>query len=519
MNVKFTQEEEKAINEIYLKYRPDLKKYSDKLLNEIDMETDHEKFIELSDLYYELNEKIRKESDEYYKSAELRAFNDIKDDVSIIVKNVKNQIDSFIYTSKLIAGKPPTKKERAERQTFIDAEKDKIKKGIELNEKLIEQYPDNEELIKNTKELREINVEDIMGFHYDMLYSKQSLSKRIKNSFSMYFEFISKTSPDDYKNLQAYIEDAIEKKDKIKIKYPVEHQRKKKGEATRTNYPTHFIAPTDKVSRLAFDGKFTDTPTPLAMENRKSRKKITSYVSIDFDDLNGSIQIKGRRKLTPYDREVHDAIATLFVIGENEYITPQMIYKVITGNPEARLEKKQAEAISNSITKCMYSKITINAKEEAAAYGFDDFNYDGNLISGERKTATLNGTVLECLHILRSPILYELANNKNQISRFDIKLLNTPINKTEEIIVLQGYLYRRILSMKNNYNLSKTIVYSTVYEQIDVTAASDGALRKKKSKVRGQIKEILTYWKEEGFILGYCENKHGQELYSVTIRF
>jgi len=129
----------------------------------------------------------------------------------------------------------------------------------------------------------------------------------------------------------------------------------------------------------------------------------------------------------------------------------------------------------------------------------------------------LNGTVAECLRILRPPVLYEYANKKNQIGRFDIKLLNSPINKTEEIITLQGYLYRRILSMKGS-SLRKTIVYDTVYNQIEVTAASDGALRKKKSKVRDQVKRILDYWKQENFIAGYVENKRGTRIYSVTIR-
>ena len=289
--------------------------------------------------------------------------------------------------------------------------------------------------------------------------------------------------------------------------------------AARTRYPDNFIAPTDKVSNLAFAGELTGTSLQqLAMERRGSKKQITTLASIDFEKLNGSVQIKGRKELTPYDREVHDAIITLFIDGSNEYITPQMIYQVMTGNQEAKLNPKQAEAISESITKCMFSRVIIDASEEAKAYGFESFKYDGNLISGERVTASLNGTVLECLHILREPVLYEYANKKNQIGRFDIKLLNTPINKTEEIITLQGYLYRRILSMKGSSNLSKTIVYETVYNQINVTAASDGALRKKKSKVRGQIKDMLDYWKQENFIAGYCENKRGQEVYSVTIR-
>lgn len=292
------------------------------------------------------------------------------------------------------------------------------------------------------------------------------------------------------------------------------------SEATvNTIYPVKFLAPTDKVSSLAFSNELAgDQIQKLAMERRGSKKQITTLASIDFEKLDGSVQIKNRRELTAYDREVHDAIITLYVDGSNEYITPQMIYQVMTGNPDAYLNPKQAEAISESITKCMYSKLTIDASEEAEIYGFDSFKYDGNLISGERVTATLNGTVAECLRILRPPVLYEYANKKNQIGRFDIKLLNSPINKTEEIITLQGYLYRRILSMKGSANLSKTIVYDTVYNQIEVTATSDGALRKKKSKVRDQIKKILDYWKQEGFIANYLENKRGTKIYSVTIK-
>jgi len=67
-------------------------------------------------------------------------------------------------------------------------------------------------------------------------------------------------------------------------------------------------------------------------------------------------------------------------------------------------------------------------------------------------------------------------------------------------------------------SLRNTIVYDTVYKQLDISAKSDGALRKKKHKVRETAKKILSYWKEQGFIAGYSENYHGTECYSVTIR-
>ncbi len=400
---------------------------------------------------------------------------------------------------------------------------------------------------EKAEKLRKETKESAIKFRRETLKSIERLGaegfviQTIAELKAKIFELQNPTQDDLYKYTDAYFRDHIKihedtliffeslLKDKKKLKKTFEAYAEKLQQLEEENglpetvintfYPVNFLAPTDKVSNLAFSNELTGGHIQqLAMERRGSKKQITTLASINFDNLNGSVQIKGRKELTAYDREVHDAIITLFVDGGNEYITPQMIYQVMTGNPDAYLEKKQAEAISDSITKCMYSRLIIDASEEAKAYGFDSFKYDGSLISGERVTASLNGTVVECLRILRTPVLYEYANKKNQIGRFDIKLLNSPINKTEEIITLQGYLYRRILSMKSSPNLSKTIVYDTVYSQIEVKAASDGALRKKKAKVRGHVKKILDYWKQEEFIAGYVENKRGTRIHSVTIR-
>ena len=101
-----------------------------------------------------------------------------------------------------------------------------------------------------------------------------------------------------------------------------------------------------------------------------------------------------------------------------------------------------------------------------------------------------------------------------------ISLLNTPTNATQESIAVNGYLAGRILHMKNNKTndkVSKNILYNTVFNYIKIEASSDGALRKKKVKLREQIKKSLDYWIEEKFIAGYAENKQGREFYSITI--
>ena len=507
--VKYTKQEEEALAAIEDKYRPEIEACM-KELNSLDMSEQREEWLEASNRFNDVNEKIQAERDIYFKQAELRAFSSFKGDVKGIVEAVKNQIPTFIYVSKIFAGDPPSPADRKQ----LERRKEEVKKAIIENEKLIEKFPNDEELKKNTQELKEMEVTTL----FDETYSAKGLQKRINESFKIYFDFLEKTSPEALKELQSFIDETIKNRDKIS-KANTDLSEVNPEAVVNTKYPSNYLSPTDKVTSLAFCNELTGNQLQqLAMEKRGSKKQITTLASIDFDKLNGAVQIKARKELTPYDREVHDAIITLFVDGGNEYITPQMIYQVMTGNPKATLKSKQAEAISDSITKCMYSRLIIDAGEEAKAYGFDSFKYDGNLISGERVTATLNGNVLECLRILRPPVLYEYANKKNQIGRFDIKLLNTPINKTEEIITLQGYLYRRILSMKGSSNLSKTILYDTVYNQIEVTASSDGALRKKKSKVRDQIKTIFDYWKQESFIAGYSENKRGQVIYSVTIR-
>lgn len=296
------------------------------------------------------------------------------------------------------------------------------------------------------------------------------------------------------------------------------------GISVRATRPTTFLTPIDKISNKAFEGAFADgEETGVAIISRaKSRKTIYTMVSIDFSELE-NVQISGRRELTAFDREVHDAIITLYVEGGNTYITVNMIYQTMTGKQNAHCSSKQAEAISDSITKLMFSHVKIDASDEARLdKRVTRAKYDSNAINAKRVTISVNGQTAEAIKILDTPILFDYANQKNQIGRFDVKLLDTPNNKNEETIVLEGYLRRRILAIKGSSKLSPTILYETVYKALDLSAASDGALRKKKLKVRESVKKALDYFKKEGFIKGYVENSHKGDknrVVSVTIRY
>ena len=415
-----------------------------------------------------------------------------------------------------------------------------LETSIAYNEARIKDNPNSEQLKQETSALRDLlesgGYKLTRTSEYEVRFDDERLQDQIEGSLITYLDFLKKVSSDAYNKALKIIRDSIANKEHIAVETRKELQingdridRKQVPSEIniQTHYPSSFVSPVDKVSNIAFNYAevknlvlYSEKPVNVLVGKHGSKRQIETTVSINFDEMEKrGVIISGSKELTMYDREVHDAIATLCVEGENHWVTPQMIYQVMTGNPEARLEAKQTKAISNSVTKMMHSHIDIDASKEAQAFGFDTFKYDGSLLPAERVTVTLNGTVVEGIHLLRNPPLYDYADRKKQVGRANIKLLNSPLNKTEETAVLQGYLLRRILAIKNPHNKqSNSILYETIYRQLEITAPNDGALRKKKTDIRKKVKEILDYWEKENFIKGYEELTKGKLIYSILIK-
>lgn len=472
-----------------------------------------------------INEKWLEARGEIMGAAEKRAVDAYRGNVKAILSMIKEEVPRHIAITAVFAGDEPTEKKRAKEARLARKHKKELKAGIAHNEALLEQTPDDAELKKATDELRDLLESGAYKLKstYDMHFSDDALRAALYDTFKQYLDVLQKAAPDAYQEACAFIESCIAGKKSMYDAVATKAQKEKDIPTVniKTRRPEKFLTPVDKVSNNAFGGKpvfYSPKLVSVALERKGSKKQIDTMVSINFDEMKAQgVEIYGSKELTTFDREVHDAITTLAVEGENEFITLQMIFR--TMNPRAKLTPKQAEAISHSITKMMYSRLVIDASKEATAYGFESFKYNGYLIPAEKVTASLNGNIVECIHLFRVPPLYDYADRKNQVGRVDIKLLDSPdISKTEETIILQGYLLRRILTMKNPGNKqSNNIVYDTIYKQLEIDAPSDGALRKKKADVRKKVKTLLDYWKKEKFIKGYTENKKGQEMYSVTI--
>lgn len=269
--------------------------------------------------------------------------------------------------------------------------------------------------------------------------------------------------------------------------------------------PNEHVLTTDKISNKAFLNVFTNgVKAVLAMEKKGSPKQVNTYVTVNYDGLDRA-KVHGVKWLTLFDRSVLDAVHTLYSVG-NRFITIDQINRVMCGKSgEEKATAGQTERINNSLTKMMYTQITIDATQEAEFFGYNTFVYDKPVIVGERGKATLNGTTVTGIYIY-SLALLSYANNKNQIARIPLEVKDTPINKNENGIVLQDYLIRQINYMKSGGRNSR-IVLNSLLNDLDIIDTSKAKLTSteanKRKKTIEQITALLDYWKGTKFINGY----------------
>ena len=129
--------------------------------------------------------------------------------------------------------------------------------------------------------------------------------------------------------------------------------------------------------------------------------------------------------------------------------------------------------------------------------------YQGPMIPAERVEIMMlsDNKTRDCIHLFRTPPLYDYARDKNQIGTIDIKMLDTPLSNTKENIELKGYLLKRIASIKNaKNNMSDTIRYDTIYEylRIDKNMPDKDFLRHKYIGYQKQGKKTFGLLEQNG---------------------
>lgn len=272
---------------------------------------------------------------------------------------------------------------------------------------------------------------------------------------------------------------------------------------TQTTYPDESV-------------RTSDTATGLVFSAYKNKPKETPLESLSIQwEENKNISIT--RNLEPEDREVHDAIMTLFDAG-NRVVTTQTIYRTMTANPKAKLTDNMRDRIMNSILKLSGAIVVIEGKNEPENDNDEEMikrypKVKGlicreNIIYTRSVTAEHKGKLIDAIEILSKPVLLSYAEKESgtrngRINRTPMELLNTPVRKDMENIVIQGFLQRRI-KMFSQGRTTPNVLLEDIYSLIDFSNfENERTIRNKKSKVVRVVSDILDYWKEHSFIADY----------------
>ncbi len=275
----------------------------------------------------------------------------------------------------------------------------------------------------------------------------------------------------------------------------------------------------------------TNAVATESQRDRKKGKEITTYVTLDFDELeeNGVKKIKN---LDNMDRELLTAVVSVWesaslnneVVNGEAVTTLQTLYKIITKNPNSKLDTPEKEKnLADRLMKLNSTNMTINADEEFGYYPAlkgAKLERRGSLISVVIDRATVNGnTVYNAVRIIklnRSP-LYTYAKLKKQMTSIPLKQLDTKArNMNEETIILSGCLIRRIEQIKRNDRgqlIMNEIVIDKLLNEAGIEPDKYKNFKKKRSDVCKKIDQLLSGYVSTGYIKKYSIVAKGRKQY------
>jgi len=225
-------------------------------------------------------------------------------------------------------------------------------------------------------------------------------------------------------------------------------------------------------------------------------KKVGIGLKINFDGVPANLT----KSLTRYDKFVYSTVYTLYMSGYHN-MTASMIYGNMGNN--SRPSQKDIQRVNDSLTKMGTVRVFVdNSKEREEYPSYPPFSYDEILLDFVRiSKMEVNGSVAEsAIRIKSEPFMGRFANERKQIRKIDMKLLNAPINKTERNLAVMDYL-QYITTYPNT--TTRKITHDMFFERVGATD------RKQKQRALEAADKVLAYYKQENWIVDYTMEADG----------
>lgn len=255
----------------------------------------------------------------------------------------------------------------------------------------------------------------------------------------------------------------------------------------------------------------------IDVSGKNEGRKVYTSIRLDYDDSSVSLS----KPMDAFDREVQDAVATLYAAG-NLVITPPQVYRAMTGAPNSRRpSNRMLEEIEASMDKQRRIMAVIDYSEELRGRLLDGESITKTklehwMIDASKVTVvTAKGTKSVGYQIHAAPILYEHDKRTRQITSYPMELLEATASvasNTRRNTLIRAYLIKRIQQMKN-HSCPKQIKYETIMANI----GEAGAGREAKKAVMEATRSYLDAFRKEGFIKAWKEYRAAREKAGRTI--
>lgn len=282
----------------------------------------------------------------------------------------------------------------------------------------------------------------------------------------------------------------------------------------------------------------------LDVSSSSAKRSIDVICNLVYEGEN--VKLSGRQSFTEYDRNVYNAVTSLYVYGgKSHVVTPQTVYRAMVGMTDTEdPSPQQIGAVTKSLDKMRFIRATVDCTEELNRRNISlNGEYvtngiiDTYLLNASAIQVQAGGRIVRGYLIERTPILYAYSNALNEVftipsEMLDIKAIDAKgnitqsrISNTESRIQVKGYLIRRIEGMKGKNALKNKTISLQSYEKggehhrglYEIAGLSERATRKDKKAVRDYAAQALEYWTARGYIKGFSFLSTGKAITGIKI--
>lgn len=248
-------------------------------------------------------------------------------------------------------------------------------------------------------------------------------------------------------------------------------------------------------------------------------------------DIGAYDEVKVPDSYTGYMDVIQMTIGSLMDCGA-QVVTAEQIYRTMNGlTKDDKVTPQAVGAVTKAMMQLRNLWVTIDRTDEVKKYkklnNVDSIIHEKALFPCSESLTITNkaGRKMTAYKVDSFPPLYEYSKDRGELRSLPGTLLNIKgLNSSKQNLAIKIWLLRQIESMKpgkNGKHRTNVIKINTLFEALkfDLTFSKVNP-RADRAKYIKQIKKMLDYWTECGYIKGYKETHskgRGKALESLII--